>query len=262
MQTEFTHRTKSGLTLNSAWTWAKNLGDAAGPAPTGWSGDTGGGRVTNSMCRACDRGNIVFTRRHRWLTSAVYDLPFGRGRAFGSTMSRAADAFVGGWRFSGILVLQTGPYFSPTMSGGDPSGTNAPSRGTQRPDAVGTDPLLSNPTAGDYWNVAAFVCPGRVPGASNQFNCNTNIGRFGNAGVGTLLGPGTVNLNSALGKEFRIKERAKLKFEASFTDVLNHVNLADPGTNITSISFGVITTARGADSGGNRVGSFALRFEY
>ena len=262
MQTEFTHHLKSGLTLNSSWTWAKNLGDAAGPAPTGWSGDTGGGRVTNSACRRCDRGNITFTRRHRWLTSAVYDLPFGRGRTLGAQMSRAADAFVGGWHLSAILVMQTGPFFSPTMSGGDPSGTNAPSRGTQRPDAVGTNPLLSNPTAGDYWNIGAFVCPGRIPGASNQYNCNTNIARFGNAGVGTLLGPGTVNLNSALAKEFHIKEKAKLKFEASFTDVMNHVNLADPGTNITSISFGVITSARGADSGGNRVGSFALRLEF
>lgn len=262
MQTEFTHHMKSGLVLNSAFTWASNLGDAAGPAPTGWSGDTGGGRVTNSLCRRCDRGNITFTRRQRWLTSAVYDLPFGKGRSFGSQMNRAADAFVGGWRLSGILVLQTGPYFSPTMSGGDPSGTNGSSRGTQRPDAVGTDPLLSSPTANDYWNLAAFVCPGRVPGASNQYNCNTVIGRFGNAGVGTLLGPGTVNLNSALGKEFRITEKATLKFEASFTDVLNHVNLADPGTNITSISFGVITSARGADSGGNRVGSFALRLAF
>jgi len=260
MQMEFTHHMKGGLILSSAWTWAKNVGDAAGPAPTGWSGDTGGGRVTNSLCRRCDRGNITFTRRHRWLTSAVYELPFGKGRYFGSQMNRVADAFVGGWRFSGILVLQTGPYFSPTMSGGDPSGTNAPTRGTQRPDAIG-DPLLSNPTASDYWNLGAFVCPGRFPGASNQYNCNTLIGRFGNAGVGTLLGPGTVNLNSALGKEFRV-EKVALKFEARFTDVLNHVNLSDPGTNITSISFGVITSARGADSGGNRVGSFALRLVF
>lgn len=262
MQVEFTHHTRGGLTMNSSWTWAKNVGDAAGPAPTGWSSGTGGGRVTNSLCRRCDSGNITFTRRHRWLTSAVYDLPFGRGRHFGTNMSRAADAFVGGWRWSNILVLQTGPYFSPTMSGGDPSGTNATARGTQRPDAVGTDPLLSNPTASAYWNAGAFVCPGRTPGASNQYNCNVTIGRFGNAGVGTLLGPGTINLNSAIGKDFRVTERAKLKFEASFTDVLNHVNLADPGTNVTSISFGVITSARGADSGGNRVGQFALRLEF
>ena len=43
---------------------------------------------------------------------------------------------------------------------------------------------------------------------------------------------------------------------------MNHVNLSDPGTNITSISFGRSISARGADSGGNRVGSFALRLEF
>lgn len=262
MQTEFRHQTKSGLTMNSAWTWAKDLSDAGGPAPTGWSGDTGGGRVTNSLDRRLDRGNVAQVRRHRWLTSLVYDLPFGRGRSYGSTMNSVADAIAGGWRFSGILLVQTGTYMTPTMSGGDPSGTGGDSRGTQRPDAVGTSPLLSNPTADAYWDRTAFVCPGRTPGASNQYSCATVIGRFGNAGVGTLLGPGTFNLNTALGKEFRLAEKKKLKFEASFTNVLNHVNLNDPSTNITSISFGRTTTARGADSGGNRVGSFALRFEF
>jgi hypothetical protein len=262
LQTEFTHRLRSGLTMDSSWTWAKDLSDAGGPAPTGWSGDTGGGRVTNSLNRRLDRGNVAMVRRHRWLTSAVYDLPFGKGRAYANKMNRFAEGVLGGWHLSSIFLLQTGTYMTPTMSGGDPSGTGADSRGTQRPDAVGIDPLLGNPTANMYWNRAAFVCPGRTPGASNQYNCNTVIGRFGDAGVGTLLGPGTVNLNAALGKEFAIKERAKLSFEASFTDAMNHVNLNDPGSNITAISFGVTTTARGADSGGNRVGSFALRLEF
>lgn len=263
MQTEFTHHLRSGMTLNSSWTWAKNLGDAAGPAPSGWSSDTGGGRVSNSLNRRGDRGNIAMTRRHRWLTSMVYELPFGRGRSYGTNMNRAADAIVGGWHLSGIFLLQTGPFLTPTMSGGDPSGTGADARGTQRPDSLGIDPSLSNPTAGAYWNRSAFVCPGRTPGASNQFNCSVSpIARFGTAGVGTLVGPGTVNLNTAFGKDFHLAERMKLKFEASFTNVLNHINLSDPGTNITSISFGVVTTARGADSGGNRVGSFALRLEF
>ena len=53
-----------------------------------------------------------------------------------------------------------------------------------------------------------------------------------------------------------------MKFEGTFTNLPNHPNLNDPGTNITSIAFGKITSARGADSGGNRVGQFALRFEF
>ena len=61
-------------------------------------------------------------------------------------MGRAADAIVGGWTISSIVTLQSGPYLTPTMSGGDPSGTNAPNRGTQRPDRIG-EGSVSNPTA-------------------------------------------------------------------------------------------------------------------
>jgi len=262
MQTELTHRARGGLTLNGAWTWAKDLSDANGPTSSGFSGETGGGRVTNSLCRRCDRGNVGPVRRHRFLSSAVYELPFGKSRRFGSSWSPVLDAIGGGWHMSSILLLQTGPYLTATMSGGDPSGTNAPSRGTQRPDAV-ADGNLANPTADLFFNRAAFVCPGRTPGASDHFNCNVApIGRFGNAGVGTLVGPGTVNLSMGLGKNFRMADKATLKFEATFTNLPNHPNLNDPGTNITSLAFGNITSARGADSGGNRIGQFALRLEF
>ena len=264
LQTELTHRFKSGLTFNSAWTWAKNIADNAGPAPTGFAAENGGGRNTNSLCRACDRGNVAASRRHRWVSTAIYELPFGKGRRYGNSASPIAEALVGGWRLSGILLLQTGPFLTPTMSGGDPSGTNGIGRGTQRADSVGRDGNISNPTADSWWDRTAFVCPGRVPGASDQFNCNVGaIGRFGNAGVGTLIGPRTVNLSMGFGKDFRVTEKSRLKFEGSFSNLPNHPNLADPGTNITTASsFGRVTTARSADSGGNRVGQFSLRFEF
>jgi hypothetical protein len=263
LQTELTHRMRSGLTFDGSWTWAKNLSDAGGPAPTGWSSETGGGRVTNSLNRRGDRGNVYATRRHRLLTTLGYALPVGRGRAYMANMNPVADAIIGGWRLSSIFLVQTGPFLTPTMSGGDPSGTDGSTRGTQRPDRVG-DGSLANPTADAWLDRAAFVCPGRVAGASNQYNCSvTPIARFGNAGVGTLVGPGTVNLSMGFGKDFRITERVKAKFEATFTNLPNHPNLADPSTmNITSSSFGRITSARGADSGGNRTGQMSLRIEF
>jgi len=63
-------------------------------------------------------------------------------------------------------------------------------------------------------------------------------------------------------KDFPIRERLRLKFEGSFSNLPNHPNLSDPGTNVQSSSFGRITSARGADSGGNRTGQFALRLEF
>lgn len=264
LQTDLTHRFKSGLTFDSSWTWSKNIADNAGPAPSGYAAENGGGRNTNSLCRACDRGNVAASRRHRWISTVVYELPFGKGKRFGGGANPIADAIAGGWRLSGIMLFQTGPFLTPTMSGGDPSGTNAIGRGTQRPDAVGNvSGNLSNPTADVWWNRTAFFCPGRTPGASDQFSCNVGaIGRFGNAGVGTLVGPGTINVSMGFGKDFRLTEKSRLKFDGSFSNLPNHPNLADPSNNIATGSFGRITTARGADSGGNRVGQFSLRFEF
>jgi hypothetical protein len=148
------------------------------------------------------------------------------------------------------------------MTGGDPSGTNAAVRGTQRPDLAG-NPRVEDPTADLWWNRNAFVCPGREPGSSTAFNCNvTPIGRFGNSGANILEGPGTINLSMGFGKDFRVKERVRVTFEATFTNLPNHPNYDDPGVNITSIAFGRTTTARGADAGGNRVGQFALRMVF
>jgi hypothetical protein len=260
-QTEIRHRFRSGLSFNTAWTWAKHISDN-GTAPSGWGNELGNGRVTDSLNRRSSRGNVAPTRRHRWITNAIYELPFGKGRRYMTSAHPLLQGLAGGWRISSILLLQTGPYLTAVFTGGDPSGTNAPARGSQRPDAIRSG-NIPNPTADRWWDREAFVCPGRLPGSPDQFNCNVPpIGRFGNGGVGTLVGPGTINLSMGIGKQFPIRERATLKFEASFTNLPNHPNLANPGNNITSIAFGRTTSARGADSGGNRVGQMALRLEF
>ena len=268
-QAELNRRYASGLTFSTSYTLAKHLADNAGPNPSGYAGETGGGRVTNSLDRRGDRGDVYATRRHRSVTTLVYDLPFGAGRKFMSKTNAVADALLGGWSLSSILTLQTGPYLTPVMSGGDPSGTNAPNRGTQRPDRI-ADGTLSNPTADLWLDRNAFVCPGTA--GANQFNCSVGVvpgrdpaptGRFGNSGVGFILGPGTFTWNAGASKRFTISERFALKLAGSFTNVTNRVNLGDPQLNITNNSFGRITSARnGSDFGGGRTGQVALRLEF
>ncbi|PYT18379.1 MAG: hypothetical protein DMG59_04495, partial [Acidobacteria bacterium] len=159
MQTEMSHRMRGGLTFDSAWTWAKNLSDANGPTSSGFSGETGGGRVADNFDRRADRGNVGPTRRHRWISTAVYELPFGKGKPFMANAHPILEGIGGGWRLSGILLVQTGQYLTATVGGGDPSGTGANNRGTQRPDAV-HDGNLSNPTADVWFDRSAFVLPG------------------------------------------------------------------------------------------------------
>ena len=260
-QTEMNRRMRGGLTFTSAWTWAKNISDAGGPDSGSFSSENGGGRLSNSLDRRADRGNVGPTRRHRFVNTSIYELPFGKGKRWMGNAPRALDLVAGGWRVSGILLMQTGAWLTPLISGGDPSGTNGAVRGGQRPDALRSG-NLATPTADVWFDRDAFVCPGRTAGAT-QFQCNvTPIGRFGNAGTGTLLGPGTVNVSMGFGKDFRMNERFTLKFESSFSNLPNHPNYTDPNTNITSSAFGRITSARGADAGGNRVGLFALRLEF
>ena len=88
------------------------------------------------------------------------------------------------------------------------------------------------------------------------------IGRFGNGGIGVVTGPGSVSLSTALGKSFSITERLKIIVEGSFTNILNHVNLADPVAAIDNNSFGQITSARGSDFGGYRTGQISARIEF
>lgn len=268
-QAEVNRRFSNGLTFTGAYTLAKNLADNAGPAPTGFAGETGGGRVANSLDRRADRGNVYATRRHRGVFTGLYELPFGKGRSYMRDANRFVDGLLGGWRLSSILMLQTGPYLTPTMSVGDPSGTNATSRGTQRPDRTGSG-SLDSPDRTQWLDRNAFVCPGRAAGAS-QFNCQVGvvpgrdpapIGRFGNSGVGILLGPGSLNLSMGLAKSFVVTEKVKLTVEGSFTNLPNWTNLADPVLNVVDNNFGRITSARGAEFGGGRTGQVSARFDW
>jgi len=258
MQTEIIHKYSHGLTFQSTWTWARNLADTESWPGSVFSGEVTG-RAMNQYNLRGDYGNVGGTRKHRWITTLVDELPIGRGRRLLGNANGVLNGFVGGWRLSTILLAQTGPFLTPFIFF-DSSGMNS----FNRPDVVG-NPNLSHPTAQKWWDASAFVCPGQTAftGTGNQLQCSgTPIGRFGNSSVGTLIGPKTVNLSLGLAKNFKLTERFNLKFESSFTNVPNHVNWDDPANSVTDANFGQVAFARGGDAGGNRVGQLALRIEF
>jgi len=285
LQLEASHRLQRGLEFHSTYTWAKALADNQGPANSGFGGEGGGQRATSILDRHVDFGNVFGTRRHRWNTTVLYDLPFGRGRAFGGNIPRVADLIVGGWRLSSILTVQTGPYNTPYFPDGqtDPSGTGSGLDGAaggfdlghrnQHADQVsGVNTKPSSQNRLHWVNTAAFACPGDpswvlgtpcTTGDGQEGNPNAlPIGRFGNSQVGTVVGPGLFNLSSGLSKSFSVTERIKLKAEGTFTNVLNHTNLGDPNVNLSSSSYGIISNSVGADFGGARTGQVAVRLEF
>ncbi len=282
-QAEFSHRFQKGVQLDSAYTFAKALADNQGPANVGFASDTGGTRATSILDRNADFGNVYGTRRHRWNSTMIYDLPFGRGREFGSSMPKIADLAIGGWRLSNIFLVQTGPFESPYFDSGqgDPSGTGSGLNSTntgfdgghrsQYPDVVpGVSIKPQHRTPQQWLNPAALTCPG-YPGWTPGTSCTTGsgagpvplpIGRFGDARVGSIVGPGLINLSSGLSKSLAITERVQFRVEGTFTNVLNHTNLGDPNMDISSPSFGLIQSTIGSDFGGARSGQVSARIDF
>jgi hypothetical protein len=248
LQSEFNIRARGGFTLQSSHVWAKNLGNVGGDAPTTFNPEIiYGTPVANRFDLAADRGNVAATRRNRLLVTALYDLPVGKNRKFFTHMKTVPEEVFGGWSFSTVSLWETGPYLTPTTSSSyDPGNLNISYRGAfQRPDCIGNGNIATN---GSMFNLAAF---NPVP-----------AGPVGNCGVGILEGPGTTAIAGGLSKNFSITERLRLRFEASFTNLLNHPNFAPPPTNVTSSSFGVVQSVQTAESSGNRTGQLSLRLDF
>jgi Carboxypeptidase regulatory-like domain len=253
MELQATHRMGSGLSYQANYTWAHDLSDAQGDAPTAFQGETRYGLADEDRFAINkNRGNVVGTRRNRFLLTGTYELPFGHARRWSSSSS-AVNNILGGWNLNTITLLETGPYLTPTMSvSNDQTNTNpaASNITVVRPDRIG-NPIPAHRTNANYFNINAFAPP------------PLGAGRVGNAGVGSLEGPGTIAVNAGLAKVIPIRENWHLRFEATFTNVINHTNFAPPVTDISSpASFGALTTAQTAESAGNRTGQVALRMDF
>jgi hypothetical protein len=273
LQVQADRRFTHGLYLQASYTLAKNLTNAEGTGPTGYPG-MWGAQTTDRFNQRGDRGNDYGDRRQRFLLSGTYQLPVGHGRSLLSNAHRVTEAFLGGWKLSTVTLLQTGPYQTPTISAAyDQANINAANDvnpttvtggpPTVRPDAVGNG-NISNPAPGHWYNVNAFQ---PVPAGA---------GRDGDAGVGSLQGPGTFTIAGGLSKEFSLNEKASIRFEATFTNLLNHPNFAPPSVDTTPLSvnpmtnkviapspfFGVTSSVQGAENAGNRVGQFAIRLVF
>ncbi|MGA2040986.1 MAG: carboxypeptidase-like regulatory domain-containing protein [Bryobacteraceae bacterium] len=248
---ETTHKMSKGLSFQASYTFAKDLSDAQGDAPGGFVPEVLLFTPTaDQFDLRLARGNVAGMPRQRFLLTGTYELPYGPHRNWESK-SKFVNGMLGGWNFNTVTLLQTGPWLTPTISPTeDQSNTDIVGRGgiTLRPDWIG------NPasTGGDVlYNINAFA---PTP---------TNAGRIGNAGVGILQGPGTIAVSAGLSKVFPVRERVRFRFEATFTNALNHTNFAPPATNVSSpATFGVLQSAQTAGQGGNRTGQLALRMDF
>jgi hypothetical protein len=245
-------RMSRGVQFQSSYTFSRNLSDAQGYAPTAFAGEDGGlGENVNDP--HLDYGNVAFTRRHRFLTTGLYQLPFGRNQAYLASTNPVVDRLISGWELSGVIMLQSGPFLTPTVPNADPSGTGFPQLiGAGRADRVAGVAMRTGTggKSGVWLNPAAFATPAN------------NIGRFGTESVGSVPGIGTEVVSASLMKSVQIKEGIHFQFGAQAANLFNHVNYAQPNTTLTTSSYGTVSNVQTAEGAGPRAFQISARFTF
>jgi hypothetical protein len=249
-----------GFNFDNAFTLTSNKTNALGAVPSsaipvGGQGDNGD-NVLNVFNNGASTGNAFYDPRERFLSTIVYDLPVGRGKQFMGDTSKTMDAIIGGWSASSILLYHSGfwltPYFPSSES--DPSGTAPSYRSVKQ-----QNPDCTNGNGAGAGTITQFFSPTpySIPAS--------NIGRFGNCGVGTLEGPRTTTFSASFGKTFHVTERFGVHYEAQFANLFNINNWGIPNTNVGSSSFGQITNQQDGTPGsqaGPRSIQMSLRLSY
>jgi hypothetical protein len=239
-------------TFDASYTYTRDLSNAGGATPTAFA-ISGGTFVTDRFHPGLDYGNVIYDRRHRFLATYLFDLPFGKGQRWLSTGS-ALNAIVGDWHLGGITVLQSGPFLTPFEQSTDPAGTNILTTiGQTRSDIVPNRPLYAaHRTTASWLNSNAFQVP-----ASDR-------GYFGTASVGSVVGPGTEVFSLSLRKDFALTERTKFEFSAESANVFNHRNYEPPNMQVDAPQngFGQIPELQTAEGAGPRSMELAVRINF
>ena len=248
-----TKRFSQGLQFSASYVYARHLSNEGGFNPSSFAGEYGG-TVTDRFDpdHRLDYGNVPYTRRNRFLSTFVYDLPVGMGKRFGGGMNKVADKVVGGWELAGVLLFQSGPFLSVTVPGADPSGTGFSTLvGSGRADIVSGVPLYpSTRSIGGWINSKAFAVP------------PNNVGRWPTSGVGILNGPGTQVVSLSMFKAVAVTERVKFQIGASAANLFNHPNYAPPNTSFNTAAFGTIGGLQSADGAGPRALQLGARLTF
>jgi hypothetical protein len=195
-----------------------------------------------------DWGLSSLNLNHSFTASVLYDLPFGKGKKFGSNSSGAANAIIGNWQVD-LIERATSGFPLYVVDSGDGSGTFFSYNGftLQRPNEVG-NPNVAGPVAGN----PSCVAPTKIHTIQNWFNpcafVKAPLGELGTAARAPAYGPRFVNTDFSVIKDFMFRESMNLQFRAEFFNLFNHPQFFLPGVGNSGMqdintpsSFGVIS---------------------
>jgi hypothetical protein len=186
---------------------------------------------------------------HEVIIAQNFELPFGRGRRFGSHWNRAVDLVLGGWNLAGVTTFYSGRPFTATI-GNYPTGYAHPSVGPAYPDKGTGSPFDGAQHNRNQWFVGGLGGTFVLPAANT----------FGNYGFNNLYGPIFINQDTTLSKAFNIHENYKLTLKTDAFNTFNHANLGLPDSVITDPTAGQITSL--AYLSNMRRLQFALRLDF
>jgi hypothetical protein len=168
-------------------------------------------------------------------TSVVWELPYGKGRRWGSNVNAVVDGVLGGWRLTGINTMTSGQpvniTYSPTSQG------QVSSLPSYRPSYVGGDIYSPTKDPNAYFNKAAFAVPSYTD-------------PFGNLGRNIARTESIHNFDLGLHKELPLwNEATRLQFRSEFFNLFNTANLSAPSQTLTAGNFGAISSLSGPCGG-------------
>ena len=224
LQAKVEKRFSAGLSFLTAYTFSKAIDEQSNAS----LGFYGGGGFRDTRYPSEEKGLSDFDVRHRFVFSATYELPFGKGKHFVGGMNAARNALLGGWELQTVTTAQTGTPRTITANIGVSN-----SDGENRPDVV----------SGISW----------VPqnqGPNNWINSNAYqsaaAGTFGNTGRNAIETKGLTNVDLSLFKDFLLHEKLKLQLRGEFFNLANHPNFRGSSLNTTwgQASFGQYSAAQ------------------
>jgi hypothetical protein len=223
LQAKWEKRFSKGMTFVTHYTWSKMIDDSSiSSGNTAWLG--GSTSMQNPLNRRLERSLSAHDIAHRLVLTGSYQLPVGRGRAFGTSMNRWLDAFIGGWEVSGFYTAQGGNPLQIAQNGG------VLWNGTQRPNLNGnpsTSGRMQDRLNG-YFNTSAFSTP-----AADTFGTAPRYLNY--------RGPGIRTLDAALLKSFTTKEGQRFEFRLETQNTTNTPIFSDPASAFGAANFGQIT---------------------
>lgn len=217
LQVRMEKRYSAGFSASLAYTWSKYMSNG-----TNINGG-GNGAPQDFRCTRCEWGPMPEDRNHMAVINHNWELPFGKGRKFVNGGPLAY--IIGNWNVTGIWSLSTGEKFTATAAA---AVSNSAGGGGDRPNRTANGNLPASERTIDRWfDLSAFA-----PAA--QFT-------FGNSGRGILVGPGNVNTDLGVQREFPFGEQRRAQFRWEMFNAFNRANFSTPNSAIGNPLAGVIS---------------------